>query len=493
MVSVPDAFSAETKGTAQKPPTPVKHTKAVEKDVAFEKALMEAYRHNPEWKSAIAHKEMVNESLAQAVSRWQPTVTARYSLSGGKADSDRTYPDEVTDPTSRSKLTNRTTTDNRTREDNISATVGMNLFDGLATTNGISAAEHNVAAARLELVASEQQFLQRVIEAYLSVWETRQRLVIAKKMENNLTSDLRAAQRKFEVGTGTRIEVAAAEAQRADAVYRRTSAQAALEAAIARFEAATRTKPEEAFSLPPLPKGLPESEEKFRRLAQMGNPGVHSALEKARASHDSVSVERGGLLPRVDVEFSVARSIGKQRDALKDNSTGGLPNFDTDSLSYRGGLSVSVPIIASSSSGGNVYSASRRASRAALEAEMAYQKGVFDLMAECVRIWNSFLAAKAQLEQSAAAVRSAEIAVDGVRLAAEHGMRSQTEVLYAEGKLLDSRNNAVEAQKNHVLMAYAMLSLIGQLTAKGLGLNVARYDVEEGENAARYALPFVLE
>ncbi|MDR2412448.1 MAG: TolC family protein [Holosporales bacterium] len=476
MLEAKESPSPETAELAQK--------RAVKRpqEVSFEQTLIEAYKRSPEWAAAIAHKKIADEGLAQAYSRLYPSINGQISFSNSRGNQ-RTRPSPFTS----------SETEPSSYGNNVSIALNQNLFDGFATTNSILAAEHSILAARSELVDTEQKFFRAVLMVYLGVWEARQRLEIAKKLEENLAYDLRAAQKKFDVGTGTRPEVAAAEAQHADALYRRTAAQAALETALAQFEAIARIKPPEGqIDLPPFPKELPTSEEELKRLAQRWSPVLQAAREKALVARFSESRERGALLPHVDLNLSAAKSIDRAINRLDPNSNTDNMNRDTDSTTYRASVTVSVPILANESQRGTTYSASRRAGQEALAAELAYQKMSLDIMAECIHIWTGFRAAQAQLRQSELSMKSAETAVEGARQSAQQGLKSQTDVLFFEGKLLESRNSAVEAQKSYILMAYRMLELVGRLTALGLRLAVPRYCVEQNEEFARAPIPFVL-
>jgi TolC family type I secretion outer membrane protein len=450
----------------------------------LEQALVQAYMKSPEWAAAIANKKAKDEAaLGHAYSRWQPNITAQYGVTTERHDI-------VNEAFPNTRLAQTTENNAKTQRNNISVELQQNLFDGFSTTNSISAAERTVAAARAELTAEEQRFLQRVIAAYLAVWEAYQHLSIAKKQEANLASDLHAAEKKFDVGAGTRIEVAAAKAQHAEATYRCASAQATLEAALAQFEAVACLKSDEHVTLPPIPKNLPKSLEELIRLAQRSYPELRSAQEKALATRDTVVSTRGGLLPRVDLRVSAYRNSTAARD--RHHELVSSYNNDSESNGYSSSITVSVPLLANGS-GGNIYSASRRANQEALAAEMVLKKVMLDLKAECIRTWNNFKAAEAQLQQSKMAVESAEIAANGVRQAAKYGLKSQTDVLYYEGKLLDARNQAVKVRKDYVSMAYVLLALMGRLTASGLHLKVARYNPDENETRARWVPPFVME
>ncbi|MDR1910595.1 MAG: TolC family protein [Holosporales bacterium] len=449
--------------------------------ITLEQALIQAYLHSPELAAAIAGKKAKDEAaLGRAYSRWQPNITAQYTMTGDRHNETMealSLPAAGTSPIMRSQSRNAM------------VKLQQNIFDGFSTTKNISAAEHSVAGARAELIAAEQQLFQRVIAAYLAVWEAHQHLDIARKQETNLASDLHAAEKKFEVGAGTRLEVAAARAQHADTTYRCAFAHANLEAALARFEATIRAKPDNQISLPDIPKGLPTSLEELIQLAQRFCPELKSAQEKALAARDIVSSARGGLLPRVDLEMSAYKNLHASRD---ENRITPRRNLDQESKGCSGTIVVSIPLLANGGEG-NLYSTSRRVSQEALAAEMSWKKVVLDLEAECVRTWNTFKAAEAQLQQSKMAVESAEIAADGVRQAAKYGLKSQTDVLYYEGKLLDARNQAVKIQKDYVAMACTLLALTGRLTSAGLHLKVTPYDVEGNEALARWNPPFVIE
>jgi outer membrane protein TolC len=230
----------------------------------------------------------------------------------------------------------------------------------------------------------------------------------------------------------------------------------------------------------------------LEKLAQLKHPALRAAEEKALAARRSVTSTLGGLLPHVDLELSAAKSVGRTRSPNNPTSLYLNDNSDTSNTALSGRVVVSVPLLANGS-GGNLYSASRRANQEALVAELTHKKMISDIMAECVRIWNTFKASETQLRQSKLAVDSAEMAADGVRQAATYGVKSQTDVLYFEGQLLEIRSKAVEIQKNYVLMAYTMLSLIGRLTVEGLHLNVTPYRAEENEHFVRWAPPFVVE
>ena len=73
-------------------------------------------------------------------------------------------------------------------------------------------------------------------------------------------------------------------------------------------------------------------------------------------------------------------------------------------------------------------------------------------------------------------MRAAEVALAGVREEAKVGQRTTLDVLNAQQTLLNARVNLISAQRDRVVASYTVLSAIGRLDVRSLGLRVAHYD-----------------
>ena len=65
------------------------------------------------------------------------------------------------------------------------------------------------------------------------------------------------------------------------------------------------------------------------------------------------------------------------------------------------------------------------------------------------------------------------------------GSRTVLDILNAEQELLDSRVSHVRSQRDEFVAAYELMSAIGRLTAKDLGLTVDLYDPREHYDEVR--------
>ena len=93
-----------------------------------------------------------------------------------------------------------------------------------------------------------------------------------------------------------------------------------------------------------------------------------------------------------------------------------------------------------------------------------------------VASWALLEATGFQIESANAQVKAAEIALNGVREEARVGQRTTLDVLNAQQTLLNAQVNQVTAQRDRVVASYSLLSSVGQLSARSLGLKVATYD-----------------
>jgi outer membrane protein len=125
----------------------------------------------------------------------------------------------------------------------------------------------------------------------------------------------------------------------------------------------------------------------------------------------------------------------------------------------------------------------RRASRRSSSQTVDEQRR--NAVQQATQAWEQFQSSRAQVDSQRAAIRAAEIALDGVQREAIVGSRTTLEVLNQEQELLSNRVNLVRALTTAVLQSYSLAAALGRLTAQDLGLDVEPYDVRAYYNAVR--------
>jgi len=97
--------------------------------------------------------------------------------------------------------------------------------------------------------------------------------------------------------------------------------------------------------------------------------------------------------------------------------------------------------------------------------------------------------ARANMQATEQQIAAAQIAFDGLREEAKLGARTTLDVLNAEQNLLDAKANRVIASTEVVNATYAVVAALGQLSAKGLGLQVDLFDPEAYAATVQTAAP----
>src|SRR6185295_8942581 len=92
-----------------------------------------------------------------------------------------------------------------------------------------------------------------------------------------------------------------------------------------------------------------------------------------------------------------------------------------------------------------------------------------------IRFWRQLDAARSRVTSFEAQVKANEVALNGVRQEALVGSRTTLDVLNAEQELLNSQVNLISARHDAQVSYYGVLSGIGRLTARNIGLPVEYY------------------
>ena len=96
--------------------------------------------------------------------------------------------------------------------------------------------------------------------------------------------------------------------------------------------------------------------------------------------------------------------------------------------------------------------------------------------------WRNLDSARSRMISFAAQVKANDVALNGVRQEALVGSRTTLDVLNAEQELLNSQVSLISARHDVQVNYYGVLSGIGRLTARTLGLPVEYYDEEKYYN-----------
>ena len=337
--------------------------------------------------------------------------------------------------------------------------------------NGLKAqARAGILAARQNLRSAEQNLLLAAATAYLDVMRDEE---VAKIRRNNvrvLTQQKYAAQTRFDVGEGTRTDIAQADARMAAAEIGLANADASLAISRAAYVRYVGHIPMD-LSAPPqfiIP------------------PNLEAALKRGRSNHPQLIAARYNE-NAAQSAIHVARSAGRpvlSLNATLQSSRENSANFPlSESVSI--GAQLRIPIYQGGLNSSRVRAAKHVKTRTKFETretELAVDQAVANLWAQVIAAERSLIASKKQVD-------AANIAFEGVELEQQVGTRDTLDVLNAEQEVLDARLSVVQAERNFNVATYQLLVNIGGFDAYALQLPVEYYDPSRNYDAVT-ANPF---
>ncbi len=407
-------------------------------------ALSRAYMGNPDLNQQRAATRASDEGVSRAVSGYRPQVSATASVGYNYIDAQlNTLRERGNSLPSAGGLT-----------------VSQNLFNGNQTTNGVKQAESSVLQSREQVRNTEQNTLQNGATAYMNVLRDTAILDLNKNNIIVLEEQLRQTRDRFNVGEVTRTDVAQAESSLATARSNYFTAQANLQNSVANFRQIIGVEPRRLEAARPIDSLLPSTLQTAISVALAEHPSIQGAFHNVDVAQIQVQLQEGQLYPTVNLVGNVQQN----------NQYSGIPNNRLFNASVLGQLSV--PIY----QGGAAYAQIRQAKELLAQARLQADLQRDIIRATVVSTWGQLETAKAVIRSSQAAVKSSEIALDGVREEAKVGQRTTLDVLIAQQTLLNARVNLVSAQRDRVVASYVVLAAAGRLSAANLALNVVQYD-----------------
>lgn len=418
-------------------------------------ALTKAYQLNSTLNSSRAAVRVTDEGVPIAKSGFRPTIGANGSI-------------DYTNTRNESRLTTGS----------FGVQINQMLFDGFQTRNNVRAAEAQVRSSQETLRNDEQNTLFDAASAYMDVIRDRQIAVLTEQNLQFLTEQARAARSRFEVGEGTRTDVAQADASRLLAIAQLATARAQAQASEATYQQVIGDAPGKLQAGQPLSKMLPPSMDSAVALAGEQHPAIIATEHLVDAAAFTVKSNEGQLLPQVSASAGVQRSF---------TEFGGLPGVglgaqtDSRDTSATIGATLTIPIY----TGGRVSAQVRQAKESLGQARIQVDVSRDQVRQAVVSAWTQYVASRENVSANREQVAAQQLALNGVIEERNVGQRTTLDVLDAQADVITAQINLVSSQRDVVVASYAIVSAMGALTAERLGLQVAIHRPQEHYDAVK--------
>jgi outer membrane protein len=421
----------------------------------IESALARAYQSNPQLNAQRAILRQADESVAQALSGYRPTLSANATLGEQFTNETGIIPPIPPGLPNGAAFTIKGYTTPRS----IGVTGQQTLFNGQQTANKVRSAESQVYQARETLRVMEESVLLSAATIYMDTSRDSANLEVQQSNLRVLQRTLRDTRNRFAAGQVTPTDVAQAEAQLAAGEASLHAAESTLTTTKANYRRIIGVDPANLAAAAPVDRLAPPTLNGAIALGSAQNPSVLAALYGVDVAQLQVKIAEGALLPTLALQGSVQQQT--------------FSNIITPSLFLGTAmLNLTVPIY----QGGAEYSAIRLDKETVAQQRLNVDQVRDQTRANVVQAWGQLQAAKAQVEAAVRQNEASERALDGVRNEAQAGQRTTLDVLNAQQALVNARVSLIVAQHDRVVASYSLVSAVGRLSAEMLGLAVSIYD-----------------
>lgn len=334
------------------------------------------------------------------------------------------------------------------------------LYQGGRVRSLKGQAKYGILAARENLRNAEQNVLLTAATAYADVLQNEEVAAIRRNNVLVLARQGDAATDRFDVGAGTRTDVAQAESRMAAAEIGLASAEANLAESRAAYYRATGHMPEQLQRIPDF--ALPATLGEATRLAMMYNPQLEAARYSLDAARFGIDVAKSTSKPTVSIQTFTQ---------IQTDQGGAILGQEALGLSAN----LTVPIFT-----GGLNASRVRAAKAAENRTIFEVRNIEEAIVErTASLWAQLEGARRALVASQRQIDAAQIAYEGVEIEQQVGTRNALDVLNAEQEVLNAKLAYAQSQRNADILTFQLLNLLGAFDALSLNLPVNYYDPAE--------------
>ena len=408
-------------------------------------ALVKAYQSNPQLNAERARQRATDENVPQALAGYRPQIIA--SLSAGLQAVRNTLPDNSIQTDTLKPWT-------------VGVTVTQSLFNGFRTSNSVRVAELQVQSGREALRNVGQGVLLDAVTVYTNVLANQALVEAQRSNVAFLRETVNITRRRLDAGDVTPTDTAQADARLNRGLADLNAAEVNLAVSEATYAQVIGQAPARLGPAEPVDRLLPSSRDDAVGLAQKQHPAVLAAGFDVDAASTTIRIAEGTLLPTVTLQGSASRSN-------ETDQTLGTRRTDQASV----GAQISAPIY----DGGTAAAQTRQAKEITTQSRQVLDQMRNQSRTAAVGAWVANAGAKVAVSAAESEVRAATVALDGVRREALGGQRTTVDVLNSQQDLIGAKARLIGAQRDRVIASYTLLSAIGKLDVRTLGLKSPDY------------------
>lgn len=408
--------------------------------------LKEAYdladKNDPQWSSVKHNYDAQKENYHQAKSNLLPRLALGAEFSERRTQSDGSDP-------------------NSSDQEVYSASITQPLFrlDSWYAFKSVKATDKLVDA---DFQAQQQNFIIRVLDAYLNVLRANETLAFRQAEESAIARQKDQTEQRYQVGLIAKTDVHEAQAAYDIAVVQRIVAERDLDLALKNLETLTGTSIDAVKSLDekfPVTMPQPNNIQEWVEMALQNNKSLLAASHNETAAMNEYEARRAQHYPTLQLVGSYHKT---ETDAMTTISGNSFETPDSETTSVA--LQLDIPLY----TGGQTSSLRRQAKSLYYKAQDEKhftERDVSKNTSNLVRVVQTHVAEVNAQQQS---IRSAQSALDATQAGYEAGTRTIVDVLNAQRTLYQAKRNYADARFNYILDSLRLKQLAGMLAGEDL-------------------------
>ena len=268
-------------------------------------ALTQAYQNNPQLNSQRASVRATDESVPQALSGYRPRISLSATAGEQYLDQLSKTRGPTTNPATYSK------TSGATGLQSYGGTFTQTLLNGFGTASRTRQAEQLVSAARETLRLTEQAVLLNAATAYMNLIRDAAILDLQHSNVEVPQEQLRQARDRFNIGGGTRTDVAQAESRLAAARASMLTAESNYTTSRSTYRQVVGVEPGRLAPATPVDRLSPQSLAAAIVEARASAPFRHDGdVRTIDAAVMQVKIAESALYPTLSLVGSAQQSYG---------------------------------------------------------------------------------------------------------------------------------------------------------------------------------------
>ena len=343
--------------------------------------------------------------------------------------------------------------DTKRNTDSKKISIDQKIFQGFQGINKFKKSKLEFEKAKNEYNQIEQEIILDSVSAYYDlIFKSKSKefnLANVNLLEQQVESD----KSRLQKGEISLTDLAQSESSLAGAQANFTKADTEYVSAIAEFEKITRVNAPNDFADPlQITFDMPKSLKEALISSNKNNPSLMIARINLAISERELNVEKAKLSPSATLNYS--KTENRDLSATVDEN-------EEETVQ----ATISWPII----QGGKNLSSIKKFKHKKEKNKLLLEDKENEIKTETATNWSFYQSAESVLMSTAAQLKAAEIANEGISLEYDSGnTRTTLELIQSRSLLLEARISHAEAEKNLIVSKLKLLDQVGGLTTQAI-------------------------